>query len=73
MIDDEFDVKIIDEISMDYSEIIVIYVNDYSIMNHCQFHFWINGFWEKLVGDMYEGLGVRGVETVRWNWNFWKK
>lgn len=62
MIDDEFDVKVIDDIVMDCSEINVVYINDYTNMNLCQICFWINQFWEKSVGDMYEGLRVRGVE-----------
>ena len=66
MIDDEFDVKIIDEIDMDCSEISVVYINEYANMNHCQIRFWFNGFWEKLVWDMYESLEVRWVETVWW-------
>lgn len=45
MIDDEFFVKIIDEIATDYDEISVVYDNDYANMNHCQIRFWINRFW----------------------------
>ena len=66
MIDDEFDVNTIDEIVMDCSEINVVYINDYANMSLSQIRFWINVFWEKLVGDMYEGLGLREVEIVRW-------
>lgn len=47
MIDDEFDVKIIDEIAMDCSEISVVYINDYAKINNCQIRFWINGLWGK--------------------------
>ena len=36
MIDDEFDVKTIDEIAMDCSEISVVYIYDYANMNLCQ-------------------------------------
>lgn len=35
MIDDEFDVKIIDEIAMNYGETSDLYVNNYASMIHC--------------------------------------
>lgn len=73
MIDDEFDVKIIDEIVMDYGEISVVYINDYANMKLRQICFWINGFWGQIVGDMYEGLEMKGVGVVWWKLEFLKK